>query len=51
MSEGKRRKLEHRLVQARRLANLPVDDLTEQRIAGLIRELEEKLGDKQEQRT
>ena len=52
MSEGERRKLEHRLAQARRLAALPVDDLTKERIAGLIRELEEKLGgDKQEQRT
>ena len=51
MSEGERRKLEHRLAQARRLAALPVEDLTKERIAGLIRELEEKLGDNQEQRS
>ncbi|MGC2812194.1 MAG: hypothetical protein WA303_17680 [Bradyrhizobium sp.] len=51
MSEGKRRKLEHRLAQARRLSREPVDDLTKERIAGLIRYLEQKLGDKQEQST
>ena len=49
MSDGERRKLEHRLAQARRLAAQPVDDLTKKRIAGLIRDLEQKLGDKQEQ--
>ena len=36
MSEGERRKLEHRLAQARRLAALPVEDLTKERIAGLF---------------
>jgi len=51
MSEGERRKLEHRLAQARRLAAEPVDELTKERIAGLIRDLEQKLGDKQEQRS
>jgi hypothetical protein len=33
------------------LAALPIDDLTKERIAGLIRDLEQKLADKQEQRS
>lgn len=51
MSEGERRKLEHRLAQARRLAAESVDELTKQRIEALIRDLERKVSDKQEQRS
>ncbi len=51
MSQGERSKLENRLAQARRLAALPIDDLTKERIAELIRDLEQKLADKQEQRS
>ena len=51
MSEGERRKLEHRLAQARRLAAESVDALTKERIEELIRDLERKLRDAQEQRS
>jgi hypothetical protein len=43
MSEGERRKLEHRLAMARRFLNAADDDLTKERLRGLIRELGEKL--------
>lgn len=43
MSEGERRKLEHRLAQARRLAAQQLDAITRERIEELIRELERKL--------
>jgi hypothetical protein len=37
------KELEHRLAQARRLAREPVDALTKERLAALIRDLEEQL--------
>jgi hypothetical protein len=38
-----RKELEQRLAQARRLAREPVDALTKERLAGLIRDIEEQL--------
>ena len=44
VEEGKRRKLEHRLAQARRLAAGPVNAITRQRLEQLIHDLERKFG-------
>jgi hypothetical protein len=38
-----RKELERRLEQAKRIANLPVDPLTQERLQRLVRELEEQL--------
>jgi hypothetical protein len=38
-----RKELERRLEQAKRIANLPVDPLTKERLQRLMRELEEQL--------
>ena len=38
-----RKELERRLEQAKRIANLPVDPLTKERLQRLVRELEEQL--------
>ena len=38
-----RKELERRLEQARRVADLPVDPLTKERLQRLVRELEEQL--------
>lgn len=43
MSEGDRRKLEHRLTQARQLAAETLDPLIKQRVEALIRDLEQKI--------
>jgi hypothetical protein len=44
MAESKDRKeLERRLEQAKRVAALPVDPLTKERLQRLVRELEEQL--------
>jgi hypothetical protein len=44
MEEGKRKELERRLASARRIPAGPLDDLTKERLAKFVRELEEKLG-------
>jgi hypothetical protein len=38
-----RKELERRLEQAKRIADLPVDPLTKERLQRLVRELEEQL--------
>jgi hypothetical protein len=44
MAESRDRKeLERRLEQAKRIADLPVDPLTKERLQRLVRELEEQL--------
>ena len=44
VEEGKRRKLKHRLSQARRLAAGPVNAITRRRLEQLISDLEQKFG-------
>ena len=45
MNKGNREALQRRLEQARRIANLPTDDLTQERLWGLVSELEKQLAE------
>jgi hypothetical protein len=46
MKETEREELERQIATARRLAATPVDELTKERLARLVRDLEEKLGER-----
>jgi hypothetical protein len=45
MNKGDRETLQRRLEQARRIVNLPTDDLTQERLWGLVSELEKQLAE------